>query len=208
MRIPRKHIQAKRKYVHELHEIKYIHYRELYPQIDSTNFQTCTKVDFKAIEKHPDHENIHETWGRLMHEKMGDYYYKSKSKSEYFIDDQDNVYRFSDHWGAVASCEWTREGEGQLMMSVFEKGDWEIGVANLKDFKVFRRKVDRRVDKVLNPEWVAQMKKVVPMEKKLLALKTHPDFPNRSDKDKTLIGQNYGFFRKEIGLLEKVLNNN
>lgn len=33
MRIPRKHIEAKKNFVYGLHEIKYIHYRELYPQI-------------------------------------------------------------------------------------------------------------------------------------------------------------------------------
>lgn len=208
MRIPRKRIEAQRKFIYELHEIKHIHYRDLYHHIDSTNFQTCTKVDFKAIEQDPCHENIHETWGRLMHAKKGEYYFKSKTKSEYFIDDHDNVYRFSDHWGAVASCEWTREGKGQLAMSIFEKGDWEIGVANLKDFEVFRRSVDRRVDKVLNPEWITEMKTVVPMGKKLEALKTDPKFKSRCDKDKMFIGQNYGFFRKELSLLDKALNNN
>jgi len=197
-----------KKFVYDLHQIKYLHYRDINHHIDSTNFQICTKVDFKAIEQDPDHENIRETWGRLMHSKKGDYYFKSKTKSEYFIDDQDNVYRLSDHWGAVASCEWTREGQGQLAMSVFESGAWEIGVANLKDFKVFRRSVDRKRDNVVNPEWVNQMITVLPMRDKLLTLKTHPDFKKRCDRDKTLIGQNYGFFNREVSLLEKVLNNN
>jgi len=197
-----------RKFVYELHEIKYLHYRDINHHIDSTNFQICTKADFKAVKQDPDHENIHETWGRLMRAKKDNYHFKSKTGSEYFIDNQDNVYRFSDHWGAVASCEWTREGEGQLCMSIFEKGDWEIGVANLKDFEVFRRTVDRKVDRVINPEWINKMQTVIPIEKKLDALKTDPKFISRCNKDKMLIGTSYGFFRKELSFLNKVKNNN
>ena len=208
MRIPRKQIIEMKKFVYELHQVKYLHYRDINHHIDRTNFQICTKVDFKAVEQDPKHKCIQETWGRLMDDKMDGYFFKSKSGSQYFIDNQDNLYRYSDHWGAVASCEWTREGQGQLAMSVFEKGDWEIGVANLKDFEVFRRSVDRRVDKVLNPEWIVEMEKVVPISKKLDALKNDPKFKSRCDKDKTLIGQNYGFFRKELSLLDKALNTN
>lgn len=208
MRIPRKRIEAQRKLIYDLHQIKYVHYRDLNKDINTTNFQICTKVDFKAIPQNPKHENIWETWGRLMHEIPHDYYFKSRTKSEYFIDDKDNIYRFSNHWGAVASCEWTREGKGQLAMSIFECGDWEIGVANLKDFEVFRRSVDRRVDKVINPEWVTQIQTILPMKEKLEALKTDPKFKSRCDKDKMFIGKNYGFFRNELNLLEKVLKNN
>ena len=204
MRIPRKFIGGQREFLQSLYNIKYIHYRDLHTEIDSTNFQICTKVDFKAIEKNPDHENIQETWGRLMHETKHDYYYKSKSKSEYFIDENDNVYRFSNHWGAVASCEWTREGQGQLMMSVFECGEWEIGVANLKDFEVFRRTFDRKVDKVLNPVWIEHMKSLIPTSEKLHTLKHHPDFKELPSVDKQFIGENFGIFRKELSYIENI----
>ena len=160
MRIPRKHILEQRELINQLNSIKFVHYRDLISEIDKTNFHISTKVDFKAIEKKPEHKNIRETWGRLKHNTPHEYYYmsrKSSSKSEYIIDEHDNVYRFSDHWGAVASCEWTREGQGQLMMSVFESGDWEIGVANLSEFKVFRRTVERKSDFVINPKWLEEM---------------------------------------------------
>ena len=208
MRIPRKRIEAQRKFIYDLQQIKHVHYRDLNTGIDSTNFQICTKVDFKAVKKKRGHKDIRETWGRLMDKNPHTYYFKSKSRSEYFIDDKDNVYRFSDHWGAIASCEWTRDGQGQLAMSIFEKGDWEIGVVNLKDFEVFRRTVDRRVDKVINPEWITQIQTIRPMKEKLEALKTDPKFKSRCDKDKMLIGQNYGFFRNELTLLDKAINNN
>lgn len=208
MRIPRKFIGGQREFLQSLYKIKYIHYRDLHKEIDATNFQICTKVDFKAIEKHPDHKDIHETWGRLQNESVVTYYHKSKSGSRYFMDDKDNVYRFSNHWGAVASCEWTREGQGQLAMSVFESGDWEIGVANLKDFVVFRRSVDRKQDMILNPEWVEYMKTLIPTSEKLHGLKHHPDFKNLSNKDKQFIGENFGVFKKELSYLDKFENNN
>lgn len=120
------------------------------------------------------------------------------------MDDKDNVYRFSNHWGAVASCEWTREGQGQLAMSVFESGDWEIGVANLKDFEVFRRTVDRKQDMILNPVWIEHMETLRPTSEKLNELKYHPDFKNLPSKDKQFIGENFGIFRKELSYIENI----
>jgi len=204
MRIPRKFIGGQREFLQSLYNIKYIHYRDLHTEIDSTNFQICTKVDFKAIEKNPDHKDIRETWGRLKASMTLTYDFTSRSKSQYIIDDKDNVYRFSNHWGAVASCEWTREGQGQLMMSVFECGEWEIGVANLKDFKVFRRKNDRRKDMILNPVWIEHMKSLIPTSEKLHALKYHPDFKDLPSVDKQLIGENFGIFRKELSYIENI----
>jgi len=200
MIIPRKRIEDKKKFAISLHSIKYIHFRDLYPTIDRTNYQTCTKVDFKAIEKNSEHKNIQETWGRLKASLTINNEYKSKTGSQYFIDDDDNVYRLSNHWGAVASCEWTREGKGQLAMSIFETGDWEIGVANLKDFQIFRRSVDRRIDAVLNPEWLNQIKVLVPLRDKLLEMKKLPEFQELSDKRKKLIGESFGFFNSELKL--------
>lgn len=202
MKIPRKHIENQKIFVEQLESIRYIHYRDLHKDIDSTNFQICTKVDFKAIQKHPEHKNIHETWGRLKHESVVTYEHTSKTGSKYFIDDKNNVYRFSDHWGAVASCEWTREGKGQLKMSVFENGDWEIGVANLRNFKIFRRKDDRRVDIILNPQWLNQIKVVIPTRNKLLSLKNNPEFKNLETDDKKFIGESYGFFTSRLKEIE------
>jgi len=208
MRIPRKYIGGQREFLQSLYKIKYIHYRDLHKEIDSTNFQICTKADFKAIDQDPNHKNIRETWGRLKASMNVTYDFTSRTKSQYVMDDQDNVYRLSNHWGAVASCEWTREGEGQLMMSVFDSGDWEIGVANLKDFEVFRRPFDRKRDKILNPEWITQMKTLIPTSEKLYALKHHPDFQELPKEDKQLIGENFGIFRKELSLLDINENNN
>jgi hypothetical protein len=203
MKIPRKHIESQRKFVSTLEDIEYIHYRDLHKNIDTSNFQICTKVDFKAVGKA--HENILETFGRLNNENTVVYEFKSKSGSQYFINDKGDVYRLSNHWGAVASCEWTREGQGELRMSIFIDGDWEIGVANLKDFKIFRRKDDRRVDIILNPLWVKKMKTIIPTRKKLAALKCSPDFKDLPAEDKKYIGENYGYFTAIIKTMDDVI---
>lgn len=200
MEIPREHIESRRKFVENLENIRYIHFRDLYPNIDSSNFQTCTKVDFKAIED--TYGNIRETWGRLKHGCKITYEFTSKTGSQYFLDDKDNVYRLSNHWGAVATCEWTREGKGQLAMSIFETGDWEIGVANLKDFQIFRRKDDRRKDIIVNPQWINQMKELIPISEELTAIKNSPEFRELPNEDKKFIGENFGYFRGIIKLIE------
>ena len=202
MEIPKEYIRGQKNLVMKLNGGKFIHYRDLYKNIDTTNFQICTKVDFKAIEQNTIHDTIHETWGKLKHNCVMNYEFTSKTGSQYFIDKEDNVYRFSNHWGAVASCEWTREGEGQLMMSVFESGAWEIGVANLRDFQIFRRKDDRKVDIILNPKWIEKMKTIIPTRTKLMALKCNPEFKNLPVEDKKFIGENYGFFHKRLSCLE------
>ena len=205
MRIPRKHILEQKQLIIQLHKIKFVHYRDLNKNIDITNFQLNTKVDFKGISQDPNHNHIKETWNRVRKKHEIIYYYKSKYKSEYVIDEDNNVYRFSNHWGAVASCEWTREGHGQLSMSVFENGDWEIGMANLNDFKIFRRCVDRRCDKIINPEWVEQMKLIYPAYDILKSFKLGDEFDNMSNDRKHFIGSNYGFFRKEINNTKKAI---
>ena len=43
---------------------------------------------------------------------------------------------------------------GELCMSLMVCGTWELGVANLKDFTVYRRRQEKRRDFILNPLWV------------------------------------------------------
>jgi hypothetical protein len=193
--------EAKRK-IEEIEHMKLIHYRELYPRIDHTNFQICTKVDFRGIEKPENHKSIRETFDRIKNEKPIIFEFKSKSGSEYFITPEGNVYRLSDHWGAVASCEWTREGEGNFMMSEMISGDLEIGVANLCDFKLFRRKEDRKVDKLLNPEWIEKMtqilKDIAPLNQKLESIIKSPEFKNFPLHEKQALGPAFGYISKHI----------
>jgi len=201
MMIPKEHIEKQKEFVMTLQDSKYLHYRDIYKNIDKYNFQICTKVDFKAVGNSCG--DIFETWDKLKQASKITYEANTKSGSRYFIDEYNNVYRLSNHWGAVATCEWTREGKGQLSMSIFETGEWEIGVANLKDFKIFRRKQDRNIDFIINPKWLNQMKEVIQLKKELFKLKSLPEFKELPVEDKILIGTSYHFFNKELGGIEK-----
>jgi len=196
MRIPRKHIENTLKHMEKLHEIKHTHYREYYKDINVKDFQICTKVDFKKVRN--TYGNIRETWGRLKHKHPHTYEFTSKTGSQYFITETGDVYRLSDHWGAVASCEWTLNGKGELRMSVFVNGEWEIGRANLQEFKIFRRKDDRRVDNIVNPMWLEKIKIVEPLAKKLYTLKCNPEFKTLPVEDKMLIGSAFGRMQGEL----------
>jgi hypothetical protein len=202
MNIPRNEIANKRKFVDRLDKIKNIHYRDLHTEIDWRNFQICTKADFKEIKKVP-YYPLSWTWNELKEQHKAFYYHKSKTDSEYVISPQGKVYRYSNHWGAVASCEWTLDGTGQLAMSIHESGPWQIGVADLKDFEVFRRKDDRRRDMILNPEWERQIVKIIPLKKKLNGFKMSPEFKTIPIEDRKLIGQSYGKFAGCLKELKK-----
>ena len=194
MDIPRQAIEDAKQLVDQLNSIKHIHYRDLYQKIVHTNFQICTKVDFNEITS--TYENIKEMWGRLKNslEPITILKHKSSSGSSYIVTETGDVYRFSNHWGAVASCEWTLDGTGELMMSVFTTGPWQIGVANLKDFQIFRRKNDRRVDIILNPEWVRLIKVIIPLTETLGLIKNSEDFKSLPGPDKQLVGATHGKF--------------
>jgi hypothetical protein len=61
-----------------------------------------------------------------------------KSDSEYLIDKKnDDIYRFSDHWGCVASCTWVAAFDGTTNEE-FAQGicrtDYGIAVSNIKNF--------------------------------------------------------------------------
>jgi len=194
MDIPTREIEEKKQLLQELEEIRYIHYRDLYTVIDGSNYQFCTKVDFKEIK--PTHKNILESWGRLKHSFGSDitFEHKSKSGSEYFVTPNGDVYRLSNHWGAVATCEWTLDGNGELRMSVMVSGELQIGVANLKDFQIFRRKDDRRRDILVNPEWIEKIKVILPLAQTLHNMIHSEDFKLLSGEEKNIIGTSFGKF--------------
>jgi hypothetical protein len=177
-----------------------VHYRDLYTNIDKTNYQTSTKADFKRV-KIPTGKDVHSYFSMISQQHNIISRYRSKTGSKYAIDEDGNVYRASNHWGAVASCQWTLEGEGQLCMSIFETGDWELGVANLRDFEVFRRAQEKRADFLLNPKWVEGIKAIIPTKEKLEAIKFSQQFEQLSPNDKELVGRNWGKFTAELKMI-------
>ena len=201
MRVPRKLIADTKKLIKQFSSIKLIHYREIYQSIDYTNFQIATKADFKRVPYK--NKSILKLWEQLKSRGDAIYFYKSTSGSEYVVTNEDKVFRLSDHWGAVAGCEWTIEGDGNLCQSIFITGPVEIGVANLEDFQIFRRDISPKRDYVINPEWREKIKGVKKVVDKLERLKEDPDFKKLTDKDKDLIGSNFGNFRAELRYVRK-----
>ena len=135
-------------------------------------------------------------WGRLKHSFGGDiiFEYKSKSGSEYFTTSNGDVYRFSDHWGAVATCEWTLNGNGNLIESAMESGPLQIGIANLRNFIIFRRKYPRKADIIINPIWAEKIREIVSLTVLLEKIKFSPEFKDLPGCDKQLVGATHGRF--------------
>ena len=192
MRIPKQNILKTLNTLEKLEAIRNVHFRDLVKTIDHTNFQTCTRVDFKAVED--TYGKPHETFGRLKHQYKEEllFEFTSRSGSKYFVTSDGDVYRLSNHWGAVASCCWTREGQGELHESVFISGDWEIGVANLSEFKIFVRKNKRRVDIVINPIWVEKVRPMFKLTLRLNEIMDNKNFPKLTSDDKRLVGSTRG----------------
>jgi hypothetical protein len=77
-------------------------------------------------------------------------------------------------------------------------GEWELGVANLSDFTVYRRRQEKRRDFILNPLWVQQIKLLIPLQKELKEIKESSDFKELSGEDKNLIGTTEGKLFHEL----------
>ena len=201
MRIPRKAIESTKEYVVGLHKIKYVYYRDLYETIDLTNFQISTIVDYKRIGINAGDDAIRQ-FNLIKENNVILYEFTSKTGSKYIATENGDLYRLSNHWGAVASCRWTLEGSGCLEPYVFITGEWELGMANIKDFQVFRPEQRRRRDFILNPEWKKQIAIILPIKEKLIELKACPEFKTRPVKDKQLIGSTLGFISHELKLVK------
>lgn len=191
MKILIKKILEMNEYLEKIQDTQYVHYRDLNKVIDTTNFQTSTKADFKRVKIDTD-KNAHWQFNIIKEQPNIIYNFTSKTGSQYLIDTDNNLYRLSNHWGAVASCQWTLEGKGELRMSVFVCGEWKLGVANLKDFGIFRRKQEKRADFVQNPDWLNQVMVLTPMKEKLDKMRMSSKFKKLSDEDKELVGKSYG----------------
>jgi hypothetical protein len=200
MEIPRQKIQEADAFVRNLQKIKFVHYRDCYTHIDTTNFQISTKADFKEV-KIDEGKNAQWQFNIIAELPTIIYRFKSKTGSQYLIDKENNLYRLSNHWGAVASCVWTLEGRGELCMSLMVCGEWELGVANLDDFTVYRRRQEKRRDFILNPFFVQQFKLVEDVQKELCVLRKCSEFNEFSNEDKFLIGNVYGRLTHEVNSL-------
>jgi hypothetical protein len=117
------------------------------PQVTIDDYYLDTETVFKSILTGKESwKDIDDKWDTM--KKSGKYiWHKSpKSESEYLIDNEiGNIYRFSDHWGRVASCTWDISSKNSNV--------WDIAKSNIKEFK------RKETSNYFNPEYREKMLK-------------------------------------------------
>lgn len=102
--------------------------KPVYEEVTFENYYVSTDVDYKSITTNDNETEISEIWARMKDSEKYRYHHSPMSCSQY-LENRENgvIYRFSDHWGACASCYWTLDGEAGMVIA--------IGQAELGDFQ-------------------------------------------------------------------------
>ena len=130
-----------------LYEGKTVSYREVKKEVDLSDFYEATSAEFT---KFSSDKSVFSFWEGLKSDKDLKWHHSPLSNSEYLVNHHTgDIYRFSDHWGKVASCEWS-------LNDVPTEG-WSVGVANIRSFKSlpFSRSL------VLKSSFVNQLNQVI-----------------------------------------------
>ncbi|MGC3978204.1 MAG: hypothetical protein QM751_08280 [Paludibacteraceae bacterium] len=103
--------------------------KEIIPQVTIDDYYLDTETTYQSIlSKEDTWKEIDERWKEMKESGKYHWHQSPKSSSEYLIDEKNgDVYRYSDHWGRVASCSWDIESESEQK--------WDIAKSNIKDFK-------------------------------------------------------------------------
>lgn len=133
------------------HPQESVPYREVFRTPTLDDYYINTSTTFKGIDL--EGKSVDEKWDELKSQDGMEHHKSPLSDSEYLIDQKTgDVYRKSDHWGKVATCQWDFEGE-------HSEGGFSIGVSNIKDFDSWTR---RRVDNyVTSPEYMKEYRNVL-----------------------------------------------
>lgn len=108
-----------------LYEGNTVSYREVKKDVDLSDFYEATSAEFTKISSD---KSVISFWEGLKSDKNLKWHHSPLSNSEYLVNHHTgDIYRFSDHWGKVASCEWSLNDD--------PTEGWSIGVANIKSFK-------------------------------------------------------------------------
>ena len=130
-----------------LYEGNTVSYREVKKDVDLSDFYEATSVEFTKISSD---KSVFSFWEGLKSDKDLKWHHSPLSNSEYLVNHHTgDIYRFSDHWGKVASCEWSLNDE--------PTEGWSVGVANIRSFKSlpFSRSL------VLKSSFVNQLNQVI-----------------------------------------------
>lgn len=102
-----------------------VSYREVKKDVDLSDFYEATSTEFTKISSD---KSVFSFWEGLKSDKDLKWHHSPLSNSEYLVNHHTgDIYRFSDHWGKVSSCEWSLNDE--------PTEGWSIGVANIQSFK-------------------------------------------------------------------------
>ena len=102
-----------------------VSYREVKKDVDLSDFYEATSVEFTKLSSD---KSVFSFWEGLKSDKDLKWHHSPLGNSEYLVNHHTgDIYRFSDHWGKVASCEWSLNDE--------PTEGWSIGVANIQSFK-------------------------------------------------------------------------
>lgn len=155
---------------------------ELMPEVTINDYYLDTETIFSLILNASDWRKIQKTWNDMKNSNKYIYKESPKSASEYLIDETTgDIYRYSDHWGKVASCVWNLDVNNKDNDSGFI-----IAKSNIKDFH-------RREDSYtiyLNPEYSVNILKA-----------TEDIFPHL----KRLVQENNEFYLAK-GVERKIVN--
>ena len=130
-----------------LYEGKTVSYREVKKEVDLSDFYEATSAEFTKLSSD---KSVFSFWEGLKSDKDLKWHHSPLSNSEYLVNHHTgDIYRFYDHWGKVASCEWS-------LNDVPTEG-WSVGVANIRSFKSlpFSRSL------VLKSSFVNQLNQVI-----------------------------------------------
>ena len=124
-----------------------VSYREVKKEVDLSDFYEATSAEFTKLSSD---KSVFSFWEGLKSDKDLKWHHSPLSNSEYLVNHYTgDIYRFSDHWGKVASCEWSLNDDSTE--------GWSIGVANIQSFKSlpFSRSL------VLKSSFVNQLNQVI-----------------------------------------------
>ena len=182
-----------------LYQKKMVPFRSIIKDVTRYNFHISSQVDFKEIHLTSHFINIHHLWQTLSDKGTN---FKSRGGSQYWISDN-MIYRLADHWGGVASCFWTIDGEGDPNFRTKKEGPFRIGWAHMKDFKPY----DVRFGKqdLIDPKWCDEILKPMTdtledLEKIKEAIWEDPEVPGET---KGFVGKHIFKYKKTISEIEE-----
>jgi hypothetical protein len=178
---------------------KMVPFRSIIKEVTRYNFHISSQVDFKEIKLTSHFKDIRDLWSSLSDKGTN---FKSRGGSEYWIS-SDMIYRISDHWGGVASCNWTIEGEGDPNFQIKKEGPFRIGWAPMKDFEVYHVRFKKQ--DLIDPEWCDEIiKPLTETLEDLLQIKEEVwEDPRVPGETKGFIGKHIYKYKKTITEIEE-----